>query len=309
MREVAADRERRRREDPGARWSGICLREQIRRPTAASTCSCSDVAEDLDPAHAVSPSQVPALAPARRARDSSRSRASRAALQAFGALGRARRAASASASSAAAQRSSAVGEAALRAQRLRQRRVPLPSREHEAQLARAASRARRAAFELGHAPPAARSSSRVSRASSTSCAVDSLAEEQRAVSGSWCASSRIDRVAGGQQLGDAFVAQHDVGEEQVVVDDDDVGLERVLARLHHEALVVVRAVLAEAVLARRRHVRPDGGVLRHVGELGAVAASAACARSATILRRCAHVLARRQAGPRARRALEMVWQT
>src|SRR5439155_4276561 len=60
-----------------------------------------------------------------------------------------------------------------------------------------------------------------------------------------------ERVARREQLGDAFVAQHDVGEEQVMVDDDDVGGERVTPRAHDEAVAVVRAAPAEAVVARR----------------------------------------------------------
>ncbi len=79
------------------------------------------------------------------------------------------------------------------------------------------------------------------------------------------------RVAGGQQLGEPLVAQHDVGEEQVMVDDDDVGLERGLARLEDEAIGVERAICAEAVVARRRDERPDRRVFRDVGQRAAIA--------------------------------------
>ncbi|MDR8855949.1 hypothetical protein FEP87_02222 [Burkholderia multivorans] len=75
-----------------------------------------------------------------------------------------------------------------------------------------------------------------------------------------------------QQLGHAGVAQHDVREEQMMVDDDDVGLLRFAPRLHHEAFLVVRTLLAEAVVARRRDHRPYGRRLRHARELGLVAA-------------------------------------
>ena len=69
-----------------------------------------------------------------------------------------------------------------------------------------------------------------------------LAEEQRRGVGQLVRLVEDHRVARGQQLGEPFVAQHHVGEEQVVVDDDDVGLERGLARLQHEAVGVERAV-------------------------------------------------------------------
>jgi hypothetical protein len=101
------------------------------------------------------------------------------------------------------------------------------------------------------------------------------------------------RIARGQQLSQAFVAQGHVGEEQVMVDDDDVGVERVLARLHHEAFAMECAVAAEAVLARRRHHRPYPGVFGDVGELGAVAPFA-CPREGDDLRQVARVVARRQ---------------
>ena len=69
-----------------------------------------------------------------------------------------------------------------------------------------------------------------------------LAEEQRRGVGQLVRLVEDHRVARGQELGEPFVAQHHVGEEQVVVDDDDVGLERRLARLQHEAVGVKRAV-------------------------------------------------------------------
>ena len=65
-----------------------------------------------------------------------------------------------------------------------------------------------------------------------------LAEEQRRRVGKLVRLVEDDRVARGQQLGEPLVAQHHVGEEQMMVDDDDVRLERVLARLHHEAVAV-----------------------------------------------------------------------
>ena len=79
------------------------------------------------------------------------------------------------------------------------------------------------------------------------------------------------RVARRQQLRHAFVAQHDIGEEEVVVDDDDVGGERVPPRLHDEAAVEVPALAPEAVVARGGRERPGRRVLGHVSELRLVA--------------------------------------
>jgi hypothetical protein len=113
-----------------------------------------------------------------------------------------------------------------------------------------------------------------------------------------------DRVAVGQELGHAFVAQHHVGEEEVMVHDDDVGLERFLARLHHEAVAVERAVLAEAVVACGRDEGPDARILRDVGQLGPIAALRS-ARERHDPGQVAHVVARREA-VLARGALEVV---
>ena len=77
-------------------------------------------------------------------------------------------------------------------------------------------------------------------------------------------------VAGRQQLGDAFVTQHHIGEEQVMVHHHQVGRERIPARAHHEAVPVVGTFLPKAVVARRAGVRPDRRVLGNVGQLGAI---------------------------------------
>ena len=113
-----------------------------------------------------------------------------------------------------------------------------------------------------------------------------------------------DGIARGQQFGEAFVAQRDVGEEEVVIDDDDIGIERVLAGLHHEAVAIKRAVAAEAVVAGGRDKRPDAGVFRNVGQFGAIAAFART-RERDDFRQVAGVVARRQAAF-ARRALEVM---
>ena len=83
------------------------------------------------------------------------------------------------------------------------------------------------------------------------------------------------RVGVRQEVGHALVAQRHVGEEQVVVHDHHVGLAGSLARLHHEAVLVVAAGGAQAVLARRGGLRPGAGALGHVLALAAVAAHGA----------------------------------
>ena len=133
---------------------------------------------------------------------------------------------------------------------------------------------------------------------------DLLAEEQRRGVRQLVRLVEDDRVAVGQELGHALVAQHHVGEEQVVVDDDHVGVERLAPRLQHEAVGVVRAVLAEAVVAGGGDERPDRRVLGDVGQLRAVAALGRT-REGDDLRQVADVVARRQA-VLARGALEVV---
>ena len=131
-----------------------------------------------------------------------------------------------------------------------------------------------------------------------------FAEEQRGRVRQLVRLVEDQRVARRQELGQPFVAQHHVGEEQMVVDDDDIRLERGLARLQHEAVGMKRAFRAEAVVARRRDERPDRGVLRNVGERAAIAGFRR-ARERDDLRQVPRVVARRQA-TLGRGALEMM---
>ena len=57
----------------------------------------------------------------------------------------------------------------------------------------------------------------------------------------------------------------------MVVDHHDVRGKRIAARAHYEAVGVIGAPLAEAVVARRGGLRPDRRVFRHLREVGAVA--------------------------------------
>ncbi len=76
-----------------------------------------------------------------------------------------------------------------------------------------------------------------------------------------------------KQLRDTLVAQGQVGAEQVVVDDDHIGLHGPAPGAHQETVVEARAVLAEAVLAGGDRLRPRRRVLRDAGRLGPVAAA------------------------------------
>ncbi len=83
-----------------------------------------------------------------------------------------------------------------------------------------------------------------------------------------------ERVRAGQDLAEAFLLDRKIGEQEMMIDDDDVGFLRRAPSLDDEAVVEQRTLGAEAVLGGRRHARPERRILRHVGELGAIAASA-----------------------------------
>ena len=80
-----------------------------------------------------------------------------------------------------------------------------------------------------------------------------------------------DRVGTGKQVAEPFFLQHQVGHQQVVIDDDDVGGLRLASCREHETLLELRAFRTEAVLARRRHPRPHGILFADAGQLRDVA--------------------------------------
>jgi hypothetical protein len=59
----------------------------------------------------------------------------------------------------------------------------------------------------------------------------------------------------GQELGHAGVAQRQVGKKEMVVDDHQVGRHRFAPRCHHVAAGVLRAFVAQAVVACGGHQR------------------------------------------------------
>ena len=79
-----------------------------------------------------------------------------------------------------------------------------------------------------------------------------------------------DRLVVGDDRGVVVFPEREVGEKEVVVDDDDVGLGGPLVHQSDEAAVELFALLAGAELAAGVETVPDGAVLRQFLELGAV---------------------------------------
>ena len=98
-----------------------------------------------------------------------------------------------------------------------------------------------------------------------------LAEKQRRGFRQLMRFVEDDGVGRGQQFSHAGIAQHDVGEKQMVIDHHDVGLLRLATRLHHEALLVMRTLLAKTVFTRGRDHRPHRRRFRHAREFSLVA--------------------------------------
>ena len=112
------------------------------------------------------------------------------------------------------------------------------------------------------------------------------------------------RIARRQQLGGAFVAQHHVGEEEMVIDHHQVGGQRLAARRENEAFLVLRAVLSQAIVARRGHQPPHRRVLGDVAAIGFVAGLAGLGETRDTLR-VGGVLARDEA-PVGQRVFEVI---
>ena len=80
-----------------------------------------------------------------------------------------------------------------------------------------------------------------------------------------------DRVVVGDHRAVAAVLDREVGAEQVVVDHDEVRLQRALPHARHPAGIEVGAGLADAVLAGRGDLAPEVGTVGQVFDLAAVA--------------------------------------
>ena len=83
-------------------------------------------------------------------------------------------------------------------------------------------------------------------------------------SGGFRENAGVWRVAGGE-------ADCGVGKEEVVIDDDEIGLEGAAAHFGDEAAAIVGAGAAEAGLGARVKLVPERAGFRQTGKLGAVA--------------------------------------
>ena len=80
-----------------------------------------------------------------------------------------------------------------------------------------------------------------------------------------------ERLRAGQDFAEPFLLERQVGQQQMVVDHDQVRRLRALARLHHEAFAEERAFAAEAVLGGAGDHRQQRRVFRQRLDLGQVA--------------------------------------
>ncbi len=80
-----------------------------------------------------------------------------------------------------------------------------------------------------------------------------------------------DGLGARQQIAEALVLERQIREQQVMIHHHDVRRLRVAPRLEHMAARELRALLAEAILAGRGDARPQGRLLRQIGELGQIA--------------------------------------
>src|SRR5215471_5452374 len=79
------------------------------------------------------------------------------------------------------------------------------------------------------------------------------------------------RAVVGQDGGNVRFPDGKVREKQVVIDDDDVGLHRLLPDQRQEASLVILALCAEAPVTPRIHARPEFRVVTGGTKLGPVA--------------------------------------
>ena len=75
-----------------------------------------------------------------------------------------------------------------------------------------------------------------------------------------------------QELEEAAFLHGEVCEQEMVVDDHEVGFLGPAPGIDHVTVRILRAVLSQAVVGRRRHERPDRRILGHGSQLGAVTA-------------------------------------
>ena len=88
-------------------------------------------------------------------------------------------------------------------------------------------------------------------------AADTRAEELRGEIGDLVCLIEDDGIGGSEDVTEPILLQRQVGQQQVVIDDDNVRVESLAPRNSNMTARELRAVLAETVLARRGHARPD----------------------------------------------------
>jgi hypothetical protein len=86
--------------------------------------------------------------------------------------------------------------------------------------------------------------------------------------------------APGSKIAEALVLERQIGQQQMMIDDDDVGGLGVAPRLEHMAARELRAFLAETILARRGDSATPG-LLRQIGEFGEIAVLVVAAQRET----------------------------
>ncbi len=113
-----------------------------------------------------------------------------------------------------------------------------------------------------------------SRTSASTCADETRDPKKSvAMSSIWCASSKTTASYSGMALAKSPprpARSAEIGEEQVMIDDDEAGLLRRLSHPRNEALIEVPALGPDARVGRRAHVSPHRVVLRDGVELRAV---------------------------------------
>src|SRR5437899_11184199 len=80
-----------------------------------------------------------------------------------------------------------------------------------------------------------------------------------------------ERMSARQNFAEALLFDREIGEQQVMIDHDEIGFLRGAACLDYEAVVKLRTFRAETVLRSRGHARPQRRIFRYLGKLAAIA--------------------------------------
>ena len=88
-------------------------------------------------------------------------------------------------------------------------------------------------------------------------AAHARAEELRGEIGDLVCLIEDDGIGGSENVTESILLQRQVGQQEVVIDDDNVRVERLAPRNSNMTTRELRAVLTETVLTRRGHARPD----------------------------------------------------